>query len=121
MIHWLAHPCFGPCKSGIKCPHLGLFRGGNSIISSKSLIVLLRRRNIVLREKKVLCNLNVKTIIRMYFLGRRGLRYLRIAIVYGLYRIVVYINVCAEIELLKVKVPLICLCTEGVSARREGR
>ena len=83
--------------------------------------MLLRRRNIVLREKKVLCNLNVKTIIRIYFLGRRGLRYLRIAIVYGLYRIVVYINVCAEIELLKVKVPLICLCTKGVSARREGR
>ena len=83
--------------------------------------MLLQRRNIVLREKKVLCNLNVKTIIRMYFLGRRGLRYLRIAIVYGLYRIVVYTNVCAEIELLKVKVPFICLCMEGVSARREGR
>ena len=27
------------------------------------------------------------------------------------------INVCAEIELLKVKVPLICLGTEGVSLR----
>ena len=52
----------------------------------------------------------------------RGLRYLRIAIVYGLYRIVVYTNVCAEIELRKVKVPLIiCLGTEGVSARREGQ
>jgi hypothetical protein len=34
---------------------------------------------------------------------------------------VVYTNVYAEIELLKVKVPLIYLGTEGVSARREGR
>ena len=40
------------------------------------------------------------------------------AIVYALYRIVAYTNVDAEIELLKVKVPLICLGTEGVSLRR---
>ena len=32
-----------------------------------------------------------------------------------------YSNVCAEIELLKVKVPPICLGTEGVSPRRERR
>jgi hypothetical protein len=83
--------------------------------------VLLRRRNIVLREKKVLYNLNVKTIIRIYFLGKRGLRYLRIAIIYGLYRIMIYINVCAEIELLKVKVPFIYFCTEDISIRKKRR
>jgi hypothetical protein len=82
---------------------------------------LLQRRNIILREKKVLYNLNVKIIIRIYFLGKRGFRYLKIAIVYGLYRIVIYINVYAKIELLKIKIPLIYLYTKGVSARRERR
>ena len=38
-----------------------------------------------------------------------------------MYRTIANINVCAEIKLLKVKVPLICLGTQGVSARREGR
>ena len=75
--------------------------------------MLLQRRNIILREKKALYNLSVKTTIGRYFLGRGGLRYLSIAIVHGLYRIVVYTHVCAEIELPKVKVPLICLGTEG--------
>jgi hypothetical protein len=44
-----------------------------------------------------------------------------IAIAHNLYRTMANINVCAEIELLKVKVPLICLGTEGVSPHREGR
>lgn len=51
----------------------------------------------------------------------RDLGCLGIAIAHDLHRTVVNIIVCAEIQLVKVKVPLMCLGTEGVSPRRDGR
>jgi len=38
---------------------------------------------------------------------------------YDLYRNIVNIKVCAEFEIFQVKVPLIFLGTQGVSARRD--
>lgn len=54
-------------------------------------------------------------------LGRKGLGCLQTAIAPDLYRIVANIKICAEIKLLKVKVPLICLGTKDVSLHRDGR
>ena len=43
------------------------------------------------------------------------------AIAYRLYVITVENKNGVDCELLEVKVPLLCLCTAGVSARRDGR
>ena len=43
------------------------------------------------------------------------------AIAHGLYRTIGNINVCAEPELLKVKVLIVFLGTVGFSLRRDGR
>jgi hypothetical protein len=45
----------------------------------------------------------------------------RIATKYNLYKDIRIIDVCTELEMLKVKVPNTCLGTAGVSLRREGR
>jgi hypothetical protein len=40
---------------------------------------------------------------------------------YGLYKIMGDVQVCTELDLLKVEVPIIFLGTVGFSPRREGR
>lgn len=39
---------------------------------------------------------------------------------HNLYKIIADTNVCTNSQLLEVKVPLICLGTEGISLRRGG-
>ena len=58
--------------------------------------------------------------MRMEFLGKKGSRRLGVAVVYDLYKTIADTNVCTDSELLEVKVPPICLGTEGASPRRDG-
>ena len=55
------------------------------------------------------------------FLAERGPDCLGVAIAHDLYRTMGNIDVCAESELLEVKVPIVFLGTVGFSPRREGR
>ena len=59
--------------------------------------------------------------MQMQFLSREASKHLESAIVSKLDEIRGTIYVCTDTELLEVKVPLICLGTEGVSPRRDGR
>ncbi len=58
--------------------------------------------------------------MRIYFLSRRGLKYLRVATEHNLYKYIGDINIYTEFKILKVRVPIIFLNTVGFSPLREG-